>query len=99
MKTPSSLIIAAATALVSLVLAASNVQAASVVVEGESGALGTSFLVGNSSGVVYISNTNNNAASTPGSSVRVATYSVTFPGAGTYDLYAHVRTGPNSGND
>ncbi len=85
--------------LVSLALAVSKVQAVAVMAEAESGTLGTSFVLGNSSGVIFISSTNNNAASTPGFSGRVATYIVTFPEAGVYDLYAHIRTGPNSGND
>jgi uncharacterized repeat protein (TIGR03803 family) len=67
--------------------------------EAESGTLGTNFLVGNSSGVIYISNTNNNTTSIPGIPGRVASYNVTFPAAGTYDLYARIRTGPVAGGD
>ena len=48
------------------------------------------------------------AASSPGGGVggvapatanRVLTYTVTFPAAGTYDLYARLRVGPGAGND
>ena len=71
-----------------------------LLVEAESGALGTNFLVGNSSGTIYISNTNNYSSTTvPGIPGRVASYSVTFPNAGTYDLYARVRVGPGAAND
>jgi len=72
-----------------------------VIVEAESAApLGTNFLVGNSSGTIYISNTNNNTSSTvPGIPGRVASYTVTFANAGTYDLYAHVRVGAGGAND
>ncbi len=75
-------------------------RADSVTFEAESGALGASFAVSNSSGVIYINNTNNNTSTTsPGLPGRVATYSVTFPAAGTYQLYARVRVGTNTFND
>jgi hypothetical protein len=75
-------------------------RADSVTFEAESGVLGTSFAVSNSSGVIYIDNTNNNTSTTtPGIPGRVATYSVTFPAAGTYQLYARVRVGTNTFND
>jgi hypothetical protein len=34
-----------------------------------------------------------------GNANRVMTYSMTFPAAGTYQLYARVRVGPNNAND
>jgi hypothetical protein len=74
----------------------------SVTFEAESGTLGANFMTGNSSGVIYISNTSDNTgvfSSSPGISGRVASYSVTFPSAGTYDLYARVRVGPGGAND
>ncbi|RZK62422.1 MAG: T9SS type A sorting domain-containing protein, partial [Hymenobacter sp.] len=37
--------------------------------------------------------------SAPATPARVLTYSVTFPAAGTYDLYARIRVGPNGAND
>jgi len=72
-----------------------------VIVQAESAAsLGTNFLIGNSSGTFYISNTNNNTSTTvPGIPGRVASYTVTFPNAGTYDLYARVRVGAGAAND
>jgi hypothetical protein len=42
--------------------------------------------------------TNINAGN-PGNALRVATYSVTFPGPGTYNLYARLRVGPDGFND
>ncbi|MBF9142656.1 endo-1,4-beta-xylanase [Hymenobacter properus] len=35
----------------------------------------------------------------PGNANRVLSYTVTFPGAGTYDLYARIRVGANGAND
>jgi len=78
----------------------SSTAADLVTVEAESGALGTNFLVGSLSGAAYISNTNNNTStSVPGIPGRVASYTVTFPEAGTYDLYARVLVGPGGAND
>ncbi|RZK52942.1 MAG: endo-1,4-beta-xylanase, partial [Hymenobacter sp.] len=37
--------------------------------------------------------------SAPATAARVLTYSVTFPAAGTYDLYARIRVGANGPND
>ncbi|QKG55348.1 endo-1,4-beta-xylanase [Hymenobacter sp. BRD128] len=37
--------------------------------------------------------------SAPGTAARVLTYTVTFPAAGTYDLYARIRVGPGGAND
>ncbi|RZK26448.1 MAG: hypothetical protein EOO63_14675, partial [Hymenobacter sp.] len=38
-------------------------------------------------------------ASAPATANRVLTYTVTFPAAGTYDLYARMRVGPGGAND
>ncbi|OGX90224.1 hypothetical protein BEN49_07170 [Hymenobacter coccineus] len=35
----------------------------------------------------------------PATDARVLTYAITFPGAGSYDLYARIRTGAGAGND
>jgi endo-1,4-beta-xylanase len=72
-----------------------------VIVEAESGTLGASLTTGSdtAAGVNYITvipaaNSANNP--TPD---RVATYSVTFPAAGSYALYVRILTGPVGGND
>jgi endo-1,4-beta-xylanase len=76
---------------------ASLAQSAPVVVEAESGALGSSLTTATAGGVTYITTTENSAA-TPTPS-RTATYTVSFPAAGTYDLYVRILVGPNPGND
>jgi O-glycosyl hydrolase len=74
-----------------------NGPSSSVVVEAESGQIGSDFAVSN--GVpAYISITSNNTT-IPGSAARVARYQVTFPSAGTYRLFARVRVGPGGAND
>jgi hypothetical protein len=74
-------------------------RAASVAFEAESGMLGSDWAVSNSSSPAYITILSNDTGNNPASAARVATYSVTFPAAGTYELYAHVRVGPNTFND
>jgi hypothetical protein len=85
--------------LVSLLMATGSAHAALVTVQAESGTPGTNFLVSNSSGTIYISNTNNNAGTSPGIPGRVASYSIIFPEAGTYDLYARIRVGAGGASD
>ena len=82
-----------------LVIAPVCIKAALITVEAESGTLGTNFLTGNSSGTIYISNTNNSTTNTPGIPGLVASYNVTFPEAGSYDLYARMRVGAGAASD
>jgi uncharacterized repeat protein (TIGR03803 family) len=97
---PPRFILAQATGGV-LALAASSLctHAAIVTFEAESGALGSDWAVSNSSSPAYITTLSNGAGNNPASSNRVATYSVVFPEAGTYQLYARVRVGPDPFND
>ena len=78
--------------------AAALAQTAPVVVEAESGALGASLTTASASGVGYITTTENGTAP-PTTPARVATWQVTFPAAGNYDLYVRIQVGPNTGND
>ena len=70
-----------------------------VTFEAESGSLGSDWVVSNSSSPAYITITSNSTGNNPGSAQRVATYTVTFPSAGTYQVYARVRVGPDTFND
>jgi endo-1,4-beta-xylanase len=70
-----------------------------LIVEAEDGVLGASLVINgpDASGVTYIETTENSAANpTP---ARTATFTVTFPAAGSYALYARILTGPVGGND
>ena len=82
-------------------VAAFSSGAASVTFEAESGALGADWAVSNSASPVFISITTSitgSGATNPTNASRVATYSVTFPSAGTYQLYAHIQVGPGGVN-
>ena len=85
-------------ALLAAVATVSSAQAASVTLEAEAGTLGSNFTNGNSGGVQFISSTTDLVDSEwPGNANRVATFTVNFPEAGAYDLYARVRVGPAGG--
>ncbi len=76
---------------------------APIVVQAEAGAVGSDFLKLTAGGVGYITagtdlSTTPNAQS-PGSAAKVASYTVYFPQAGTYNLYARVRVGSGSSSD
>ncbi|MBE7173380.1 MAG: endo-1,4-beta-xylanase [Williamsia sp.] len=72
----------------------------SVTIEAESGTLGADFNSLTVGSINYITCTTDLVASgNPGNTNRVATYTVTFPAAGVYELYARVRIGPNGAND
>ena len=77
----------------------SSTAAALIKFEAESGVLGSDFALSNSTVPAYITITTDDIGNIPSNSLRVATYTVTFPAAGTYDLYAHVRVGPGVAND
>jgi endo-1,4-beta-xylanase len=75
-------------------------RAASVAFEGESGTIGSDFTNGIDGAVQHISiSTDRVNNGNPANANRVATYTVTFPDAGTYQLYARVRVGPDTWND
>jgi arabinoxylan arabinofuranohydrolase len=74
-------------------------QGLSVTLEAEAGTLGANWAVSNSSSPAYITITNTGAGGNPGSAARVATYNVSFPAAGVYELYARIRVGPDTFND
>ncbi len=67
--------------------------------EAESGTLGSDWAVSNSTSPAYITITTDFAGNYPSNATRVATYTVTFSAAGTYQLYAHVRVGSGGAND
>src|SRR5688572_21668556 len=72
-------------------------QTAPVVVEAESGSLGASLTTGTIGADTYITTTV--SRTTPPSLPFIATYSVTFPAAGDWELYARIQVGPLTFND
>ena len=70
-----------------------------VTFEAESGALGSDWAVSNSTSPAFITILTDGAGNNPASTARVASYTVTFPAAGLYQLYARLRTGPGTFND
>ncbi|RTQ48991.1 endo-1,4-beta-xylanase [Hymenobacter gummosus] len=91
----------AALGLLSLGATTAQAQNAPVLQQAEGGTAGADWLSQTASGVQYVTVTPTATinAQNPGTAARVITYSVTFPGAGSYDLYARVRVGSAGAND
>ncbi len=71
-----------------------------VIVQAESGQLGSNYSILTDNNVKYITPKNNWAGLTsPGDTSRMATYQVTFPDSGTYNLFARLRVGTGAFND
>lgn len=64
-----------------------------ITVEAESGTIGSLFSVLTSNDVTYVTNPTNYTGFTPGDSIRMITYEVTFPDSGAYNLFARLRVG------
>ena len=100
MNMKTAVIFARLSAIVVLIGTIHSSHASSVTFEAESGTLGTDFTNGNDGIVQFISiSTDTVNSGNPGNANRVATYTVTFPAAGTYQFYARVLVGPGGFND
>ena len=71
-------------------------QAATVAIEAESGVLGANWMVTNNPSPISITVTNTTTGSSPGTAARVASYTINFPAADVYNLYARVLVGPGA---
>ncbi|PJJ61049.1 endo-1,4-beta-xylanase [Hymenobacter chitinivorans] len=99
MITPRPCLLSAALFLAGLT--GTSAQNAPVPLQAEAGTLGADWTTPTAAGVTYVTvvPTATIASQNPGTAARVITYSVTFPGPGTYDLYARVRVGAATAND
>ncbi len=70
-----------------------------VIVEAESGDVGSDFSILQDDTIDYVTIQTNSAAMNPGSRARMISYEVTFPDTGTYDLFVRLRVGPASWDD
>jgi endo-1,4-beta-xylanase len=71
-----------------------------VVVQAQSGNLGVDWEPIEEDGITYITSATDFISGThPGSADKIASYEITFPEAGTYDLYLRFRVGPGADND
>lgn len=70
-----------------------------VVVQAESGTLGADWSSKTQNDVTYVTTTTNGGGQNPMTAARVISYSVTFPAAGSYNLYARIRVGSGNFND
>jgi endo-1,4-beta-xylanase len=74
-------------------------QNESIIVEAELGTVGSQFSIASDGAIVYAAIQSTVGGFNPGSAARVITFNVTFPSAGTYELYARLRVGPATFND
>jgi endo-1,4-beta-xylanase len=72
-------------------------QTEPVIIEAESGTLGANLATATAGTVTYVTTTVNRV--TPPTAEHIGTYTVTFPAAGNYELYARYLVGPNAAND
>jgi endo-1,4-beta-xylanase len=71
-----------------------------IVIEAESGILGDDYNILTAGDVTYIApKTNYISTTNPGSSAKVASFTVTFSDSGTYKLFARVRVNSGGAND
>lgn len=78
-----------------------NANKEPVVVEAESGVLGSNYTIvqDNADSLTYITPKNTYTGTTsPGDTTRIATYQVTFPDTGYYNLFVRVRVGSGAYN-
>ncbi|MGD0591238.1 MAG: endo-1,4-beta-xylanase [Bacteroidota bacterium] len=77
-----------------------NIGNKPVIVEAESGKLGSNFPVLQDGNVTYVSvATDMINSGNPGDTSRMITYQVAFADSGYYNLFARLRVGPNGYND
>ncbi|MET0555394.1 MAG: hypothetical protein ABW221_20290, partial [Vicinamibacteria bacterium] len=74
-------------------------QNESIVVEAESGVVGAQFQIASDGATQYAAIVGTVGGQNPTTAERVISYTVTFPSAGTYELYARLRVGPATFND
>ncbi|WP_129643040.1 endo-1,4-beta-xylanase [Peristeroidobacter agariperforans] len=75
-------------------------QTEPIIVEAESASISSAYSVGATEGATYVTIVNDSPGFGPPATADGAlTYSVTFPAAGNYDLYARFRVGPGGGSD
>ena len=70
-----------------------------VIVEAESGELGSEFDTLTTGDITYITPKTTWGTGNPATPSRINTYQVTFPDSGTYDLFVKLRVGSDSFND
>lgn len=79
----------------------SNVNASQrpVIVEAESGEVGSDFSIVQEDSIEYVTIQTSSEEYNPGNDTRVITYEVAFPDTGSYALFARMRVGEGADND
>ena len=88
-----------ATLVLLLCANAAFAQTESIIVEAESGAVGSQFSIVTEDGVTYAAIQSTVGGFNPTTDARVISFTVTFPSPGIYELYGRLRVGPGTFND
>lgn len=78
---------------------AATSQGIPLIIEAESGRAGHDFLTRQEGDITFVTTSSNGASQSPESAARLLTYSLTFPAAGSYDLYVRLRVGAGAFSD
>jgi endo-1,4-beta-xylanase len=70
-----------------------------VIVQAESGKLGSNFAARQDGGVTYVTVKTNTTGYSPGDTSRMITYQITFQDSGSYNFFVRLRVGPNGFDD
>src|SRR3954452_23133664 len=76
-----------------------SAQLEPVILEAESGVVGSQFTIAADGGTTYAGIQSTIGGGNPTTAARVITFTVTFPHAGVWELYARLRVGPATFND
>lgn len=87
------------TLLLLFIVTCLQAQNTPILFEAESGTLGSDFTIIEENGTTFITILTNGTAQFPETDARVATFSITFPAPGNYDLYARIRVGSGGADD
>lgn len=84
--------------LLALVSMSAGAQTQPVIIEAESATVSAAYATGSLDGATYVTIVNDQLAA-PTTPDGALLYTVTFPSAGNYELYARFRVGPAGGSD
>ena len=76
-----------------------SLKPSAIIVEAESGAVGSQFSIITEDGVTYAGIQTTIGGQNPTNAERVISFSVTFPSPGIYELYGRLRVGPATFDD
>ena len=87
------------TLMASRIFAQNETNRKPVIVEAESGKLGSNFPARQVDNITYVTVKTNATGYSPGDTSRMVTYQITFQDSGSYNFFVRLRVGPNGFDD